>query len=49
MARNDLIFRGIQPSLQAAKERFKSEFALIILGAKLGFKQDKSIWLQSVM
>jgi hypothetical protein len=34
MARNDLIFRGINPTLQAAQERFKKEFALVILRAK---------------
>jgi hypothetical protein len=39
MARNDFIFRGQQPVIQAAKERFKSEFALVIHRAKQSLKQ----------
>jgi hypothetical protein len=38
MARNDLIFRGEQPSLQVAAQRFKSEFAVVILRAKMSRK-----------
>jgi hypothetical protein len=40
MARNDFIFRGQQPAIQAAKERFKSEFALVIHRAKQSLKQN---------
>jgi hypothetical protein len=49
MARNDLIFKGINPTLQAAQERFKKDFALVILRAEDSDKQHMSLWLQSVM
>jgi hypothetical protein len=49
MSRNDLISIGIQPRIQTAKERFKAEFALGILRAKISSTQAMSIWLQSVM
>ncbi|KAF8720967.1 hypothetical protein HU200_023374 [Digitaria exilis] len=34
MVRNDLILRGIQPSIQGCKDHFKREFALASLRAK---------------
>jgi hypothetical protein len=39
----------IQLRIQAAKERFKSEFALVILRAKQRSKQAMSLWLQSAI
>jgi hypothetical protein len=48
MARNDLIFKGINPTLHAAQERFK-EFALVILRAKESNKPHMHLWLQSIM
>ena len=36
--RNDLIFRGIQPSLQRCKAIFKKEFAQVTLRAKASYE-----------
>jgi hypothetical protein len=36
---NDLIFRGIQPSLQRCKAVFKREFAQVTLRAKVAYQQ----------
>jgi hypothetical protein len=47
MARNDLFFKGINPTLHAAQERFK-EFALVILRAKESNKPHMHLWLQSI-
>lgn len=47
MARNDLIFRVIQPHLIRIKSRFKDEFALLILRARPHLQNDMSIWLQA--
>jgi hypothetical protein len=44
--RNDLIFRGIQPSLQRCKAIFKREFAQVILRAKAGYEPQISQWLE---
>jgi hypothetical protein len=49
MARNDFIFRGQHPSLQVAVQRFKSEFALVILRAKMFRKSSMTTWIESVM
>jgi hypothetical protein len=43
--RNDLIFRGIQPSLQRCKAIFKREFAQVILRAKAAYQPNISQWL----
>jgi hypothetical protein len=49
MKRNDLIFKGIQPSLEACFRRFKNEFALVILRAKARYKRTKSEWLEALV
>jgi len=43
--RNDLIFRGIQPSVQRCKAIFRKEFALVILRAKAAYQPHISQWL----
>lgn len=45
MVRNDLIFRGIQPSLSRCKHIFRKEFAQVILRAKASYKPFISQWL----
>ena len=47
MARNDLIFRGIQPDLLSVKSRFRKEFALVILRAKISRQSSMSSWLDA--
>jgi hypothetical protein len=49
MERNDLIFRNVQPSLNSTKERFKTEFAWVILRAKVALKSQMSTWIASVL
>jgi hypothetical protein len=49
MARNDLIFKGLQPNLQSVHERFKTEFALVFLRAKPRFQQDMSSWIDTTL
>jgi hypothetical protein len=44
--RNDLIFRGIQPSLNRSKTIFKKEFAQVILRAKPSYEPYISQWLE---
>jgi hypothetical protein len=44
--RNDLIFKGIQPSLQRCKATFKREFAQVILRAKAAYEPHISQWLE---
>jgi hypothetical protein len=43
-ARNNLIFQGIQPNLQSVQERFKKEFALVVLRAKPSVQQASNQW-----
>jgi hypothetical protein len=38
MARNDFIFRGIQPNMQFVSDNFKREFALVTFRAKVSKK-----------
>jgi hypothetical protein len=45
MARNDFIFKALQPTLLAVKVRFKKEFALVILRAKNRLKQHMQSWI----
>lgn len=47
MARNDLIFRGILPIVARVKDRFKDEFALVILRAKPQLRPEMSSWLHA--
>ena len=47
MQRNDLIFKGIQPSNDACLRHFKKEFGLVILRAKTRHKTLMSIWLET--
>jgi hypothetical protein len=49
MARNDLIFKGLQPNLQSVRERFKTEIALVLLRAKPRFQQDMSSWIDTTL
>lgn len=48
MARNDLIFRNIQPSLQNVKDFFQ-EFALVILRAKKNAPTLMSSWIDTTL
>jgi hypothetical protein len=47
MDRNDIIFNGLQPSLQSAKACFRKEFALVVLRAKPSLKQQLVLWLKA--
>ena len=47
MQRNDLIFRGIQPTQDQCHRHFGKEFSLVILRAKVGLKQFMSSWLEA--
>jgi hypothetical protein len=49
MAKNDLIFSGIQPDILSVKRRFRSEFALVILRAKESHENAMTLWLSSHM
>lgn len=48
LVRNDLIFRGIQPSVQRCKGIFKKEFAQVIVRAKAAYKPHISQWLEGL-
>ena len=48
MQRNDLIFKGEQPSIDACYRHFKKEFALVILRAKTRHKEHMLEWLALV-
>jgi hypothetical protein len=43
--RNDLIFRGIRPSVHRCKVIFRKEFAQVILRAKAAYQPQFSQWL----
>ena len=45
MQRNDFIFKGIQQTTVNCFQHFKKEFALVILRAKVRFKDSVSSWL----
>ena len=47
MQRNDLIFRGIQPTQDQCHRHFGMEFSLVILRAKANQKQFMSSWLEA--
>jgi hypothetical protein len=47
MQRNDLIFKGIQPSQDNCRAHFCKEFALVILRAKESAKQAMSSWIEN--
>ena len=47
MQRNDHIFKGIQPSVEAFLQHFREQFALVILRAKARFKDSMSSWLEA--
>jgi len=49
MQRNDLIFRGIQPSPLGCVQSFKREFALVILRAKSRAKDHMLEWLEALV
>ena len=49
MQRNDLIFKGIQPIVAACRRHFKSEFALVILRAKVRYQTSMSLWLDNLV
>jgi hypothetical protein len=49
MARNDLIFQGQVPDVQFVKNRFKKEFALVILRAKTSSKAALFSWLYTAL
>jgi hypothetical protein len=47
-ARNGLIFNQVQPSVEATKRAFKSEFALILLRAKRSYFPSIELWLNNL-
>lgn len=47
MVRNDLIFRGIQPTLDGSKHHFKKEFALAMLRAKRDHPELMDLWINA--
>lgn len=49
VVRNDLIFRGIQPSLHGCKDHFKREFVLAMLRAKINLPDLMNIWIKKDM
>jgi hypothetical protein len=49
MERNDFIFKGKQPDIGSLKVRFKSEFAWVILRAKVVRKPSMSLWIDSLL
>jgi hypothetical protein len=49
MERNDFIFKNKQPDLSFVKERFKKEFACVILRAKETRKPHMSLWIDSIL
>ena len=49
MARNDLIFKNMAASISSVRNRFKSEFALVVLRAKPSAQPALSSWLQALL
>ena len=49
MQRNDLIFRGIAPTVQQCMRHFKKAFAQVILHAKSRHKIPLSTWLEALL
>jgi hypothetical protein len=47
MACNDLIFIGIPNSIPRCKQIFKSEFALVMLIAKVAYHPRIDLWLEA--
>jgi len=45
--RNDVIFKGIPASVQRCKTTFRTEFALVILRAKLAYHPAIDLWLEA--
>lgn len=46
MQRNDLMFKGIQPSQDSCRSHYVKEFVLVILRAKSRYKPLMSSWLE---
>jgi hypothetical protein len=49
MERNDFIFKDKQPAIDSVRDRFKTEFAWVILRAKDVRKPSMSLWIDSIM
>lgn len=49
MARNDLIFRNILPSLQNCRSLFQKEFALVVIRAKRNMPEAMSQWIDNLL
>jgi hypothetical protein len=49
MQRNDLIFKGIQPTPAACFQHFKNEFVLAILKAKVRHKTTMLEWQEALV
>jgi hypothetical protein len=49
MERNDFIFKDKQPAIESVRDRFKTEFAWVILRAKDVRKPNISLWIDSIM
>jgi hypothetical protein len=48
-SRNDFIFNGVQPSLAHCMNKFKTEFALVVLRVRSNFHPAIEEWLVSLM
>lgn len=49
MVRNDLISKGIQPSMEGCRHHFKKEFALAALRAKRDLPELMDLWIHNMM
>lgn len=47
--RNDLIFKGIQPSIQAVQESFKRELKILSLRAQARLSHTFDLWIQNLL
>lgn len=48
-ARNDLIFRQINPMMESAKADFRKEFGLLLLRAKKSYSPQIDQWIASLL
>jgi hypothetical protein len=48
-ARNELIFNGIQPSVESVNGNFKKEMNILSLRAKARFTHTFDLWIQNLL
>jgi hypothetical protein len=48
-ARNELIFNGIQPSVESVNGNFKKEMKILSLRAKARFTHTFDLWIQNLL